>query len=456
MAAKKFRLSFYGAAGEVSGSNFLIEETSGRPAQKILIDCGLFQGSKFSDDRNREPFPYEPASIDCLVVTHPHIDHTGRIPKLVREGFKGRIISTPPCREISELMLLDSLGVLSKQSQAEGRPLLYEEKDVEAALSLWQTASYGETIRLGDLEARFLGSGHTLGSAMVEFKLGQSKLVFSGDLGNAPAPLLPDAEVTGDANYLVVESVYGDRRHEDRARRKQILEDVVEETIQGGGTLLVPAFSLERTQELLYEIQNLMESNRIPLVPVFLDSPLAIKITGLYKKYQDYLRPEARGRELFQFPQLHFTAETSQSRNINLRFRNIPKVIMAGAGMSNGGRIIHHEKEYLSDPKSTLLLASYQAPGTLGRRLADGAKEVEILGEQVPVRARIVSINGYSGHRDMEGLLEFVAQSADSLKRVFVVMGEPKASLFLVQRIKDYLGIRAYAPGVGETVELEL
>lgn len=311
----------------------------------------------------------------------------------------------------------------------------------------------------GKLKATLFDSGHILGSAMVEFAYGEKKILFTGDLGNSPAPLLKDTEIPKGVNYLVMESVYGDRNHEDMRSRKEMLEDVFEETIKKGGVLMIPAFSLERTQELLFELNDLIESGRIPSVPVFLDSPLAIKVTDIYKKYSSYFNTETRtvirsGDDVFRFPTLQSTPLTEESKAI---FHTpSPKVIIAGSGMSNGGRIVHHEKNYLPDSKNTLLLIGYQAVRTPGRVLQEGAKAVRLFGEEVPVNARVVTIHGYSAHKDMDGLFDFVEDLGDSLEKVFVVLGEPRSSLFLTQRLRDYQGIHAEAPmKVGESVELE-
>src|SRR3989344_3287955 len=430
------RITFWGGAGEVTGSNFLIETNpSAGGGRRILVDCGLFQAGSVFDSRNRDKFPYDPSSIDYLFVTHAHLDHIGRIPKLTRDGFRGVIYSTPPTREIASLMLANSLSLAQTgRPWAEKLPELFSQGDLNQSFNLWQTKPYYDEFKLDDFSVIFRDAGHTLGSAILEFKIAGKKLVFTGDLGNSPAPLLRDTDPVNNAQFLVVESVYGDRRHQDVGERKKVLEEAIESTASRGGTLIIPTFSFERTQELIYEIGDLMESSRIPLLPIILDSPLAIKITEIYKKYQDYLKPETRvSGKFLEFPQLFMTGSGEESRLITKRFGNVPKVIIAGSGMSVGGRVISHEEEYLPDAKNTLLLVGYQSPGTLGRRLVDGAKRVKISGREVEVKATVRSIDGYSGHRDAEGLLDFVAGSTDSLKKVFVVMGEPKASLFLVQ-----------------------
>ena len=454
------KIHFYGGAGDVTGSNFLLETTKLQKNIRILIDCGMFQGARIDDERNRKAFAFDPASVDYLVVTHSHIDHVGRIPKLVKDGFRGVIYSTPPTRDLAEAMLIDSLGVLEKESHHYGLAPFYAKEDGLEALKLWKVLPYHETLNVGPIGITLRDAGHVLGSAMIEFHYNGTKIVFTGDLGNTPTPLLRDTEIIKDANVLLIESVYGDRNHEPPMERKRKLEQVIEETFKKHGTLMIPAFSLERTQEVLYEIERMMEQDRIPLVPVYVDSPLAIKITDIYKKYEsEYFNKEVKyimnsGNEIFSFPQLHFTKSTDESRAIDAS--PLPKIVIAGSGMSNGGRILHHEKRFLPDPNSTLLLVGYQAVGTLGRRLQEGQKRVRIMGEDVDVRARIETIGGYSAHKDSEGLLEFVASAVDALKQVYAILGEPKSSLFLVQRIRDYLGIKAGAPVAGETVEVDV
>ncbi|MBI4136281.1 MAG: MBL fold metallo-hydrolase [Candidatus Vogelbacteria bacterium] len=449
----KTSITFHGGAGTVTGANFLFET----PGGKFLIDCGLFQGGKIVEDKNREPFPYDPASIDALFVTHAHLDHIGRIPKLVREGFRGVIYSTPPTCDIAELILSDSLGVMEKEARAGHKLPLYREDDIRVAMNLWQTLDYHQPLSWGDLVVTLRDAGHILGSAMIEIVQASRKIIFTGDLGNSPTPLLDDTESITDADHLIMESVYGDRQHEVVGERRDKLEDVIENTMQSGGTLMIPAFSIERTQELLYEIEQMTAEGRIPQVPVYLDSPLAIKVTAVYKKYESYFNkrvsdPDLIRDGLFNFRNLRKTLTTEESKAIPAAGR---KMIIAGSGMSNGGRILHHEKRYLAETKNTLLLIGYQSVGSLGRALQDGAKIVNIFGEVVAVRAKVATITGYSAHRDRDGLLDFVNRSADRLKKVFVAMGEPRASFFLAQRIRDYLGLEAIAPRAGEKFVLD-
>ncbi len=449
----KLKVTFYGGAGTVTGANFLVEDGG----EKILLDCGLMQGEPLEDKVNRSPFPYDPATIKYLIISHSHLDHVGLIPRLVKEGFRGKIISTLPTKDISKEILEDSLGILGKQARAEGKPLLYDKEDVACVMDLWETIPYRKTMKItDDVEIAFKESGHVIGSAMTEIIYKGKKLVYTGDLGNSSSPLLNDTEEITDADYLMIESVYGNRNHATHKESKDMLEDVIEETINSGGTLMIPAFSIEKTQEILYEIKEMMVDGRIPMVKVFLDSPLAIKVTELYRKHAEYLNESARERfantkngEIFSFPQLVQTLQTEDS--IAIKDYHHPKIIIAGSGMSMGGRILHHEKNYLPDPRSTLLLTGYQSVGTLGRKIQEGAKVVKIMGDYVKVNARVVTLTGYSAHKGSDDLLNFVNKMSDKVKKVFVVLGEPKSSLHFVQRVRDNLAIDAISPAYGES-----
>jgi len=433
------KLSFFGAAQEVTGSCFLLEDEK----TKILIDCGMFQGSRFNEKRTREPFPFDPSSIDAFFLTHAHIDHSGRIPKLVKEGFKGKIYSTPATKELGELMLKDSTGVLEKEARREGEKILYTEDDVDKAMNLWEGLEPHQEIKVGGFSARFYDAGHILGSAMVAIDFLGKRIVFTGDIGNTGSILQKATEMIESPTYFVMESTYGDRNHED-GDRILMLERVIEQTSKRRGVLMIPAFALERTQELLSVIANMMKGGRIPLLPIYLDSPLSIKATAIYEKYLNI--------KFFGFPNMHFSLTTEDSKKIN--DVPAPKIVIAGSGMSTGGRILHHERRYLPDKNSTLLIVSYQAPGSFGRRIQDGADSVILFGEKVPVRCHVETISGYSAHADQETLFEFVRSHSDTLKKVFLVHGEPKASLTLVQRLRDYLGVDTIAPKYGDSLEV--
>ena len=450
----KAKITFCGGTGSVTGANFLLEIDG----KKILVDCGLTQGEKLADDINWEPFPYDPKEIDILFVTHAHIDHLGRIPKLINEGFRGKIYSTEPTRGFAMPMLEDTAGILGKNREL-GLDEIYSEENIKLALTLWQGFSYHQPIKITEnVEVVFLDAGHILGSAMVEFIYNGKKILFTGDLGNSPSPILPDTEKITDIDYLIMESVYGDRNHESKDERRKFLEETIEDNYKRKGTLIIPTFSLERSQELLFELNALVENDRIPVMPIFLDSPLAIRLTEVFKQYRNYFNETAQkamihDKYLFDFPGLHSTLKSEESKMIN-GVPN-PKIVIAGSGMSTGGRVVHHERHYLPDSNNTLLLTGYQSVGTPGRLIEEGLKTVRITGEDVAVRAHIVKISGYSGHKDSDGLLNFVEDTQDKIKKVFVVMGEPTSSMFLVQKLRDCLGIEAFAPERGDSVTLD-
>ncbi len=455
MSAQTPYVGFYGGVGSVTGANFLLK-TDGA---SILIDCGMFQGKLTCDERNNQPFPFDPSTIDALIVTHAHVDHVGRIPKLVKDGFKGKIYSTEQTRELAREILEDAAHIIGEEALQCGSEPAYHQSDVKPAFKNWEVIPYYTKKAIGDVSVYLKDAGHVLGSAFIECSHESfGKIVFSGDLGNSPSPLLRDTDDVTDANYMVVESVYGDREHEPEGDRLSILEDVIEGVIAKKGTLLIPAFSLERTQMLIYDINTLAENRRIPRIPVYLDSPLAIKMMDVYRHGTEFFNEETQkiikgGDDIFAFDGLKLVVTPEASKAIHES--EGPKIIIAGSGMSHGGRIIYHEKHYLADPKTTLLIVGYQAPGSIGRQLQDGVDTVMIGDVQVTVRAQIETLRAYSGHRDIEGLLTFIGNSSRTLKKVFVTMGEPKSSQFLVQRLRDYLGINAVFPEAGQEITLE-
>lgn len=445
------KLTFHGGAESVTGANYLVEVGT----EKVLVDCGLIQGGRFAEKANYEPFPYNPAEIKAVVITHAHLDHVGRLPKLCKEGFKGDIYATHPTLDLARIVLDDSLGIMEE--------VLFSEEDLINCWKKTHGRNYGNEIQLTpNIKAVFRDAGHILGSSIIELFLKENgrgvKVVFSGDLGNSPTPFLRPTENILEADYVLVESTYGDRLHESQDERKEKLVTAIKETVKAGGVLMIPSFAIERTQELLYELHRLQESGEVPKVPVFLDSPMAIRATAVYRHYPDYLSMKAsqhlleHGDDLFDFSGLEFTLTTAASKKIN--DVPAPKIIIAGSGMSEGGRILHHERRYLSDPNSTLLIIGYQARGTLGRRLLEGASEVKIFGEQVPVRAKVKAIGGYSAHADQEGLLKWVGGIKKKPQKVFCVQGESNPALALVLKIKDKLGLAAEVPKEGEVVEL--
>lgn len=467
------RLHFYGGAEKVTGSSFVIEGEKG----KVLVDCGLEQGANVSEESVYGPFPFDPASLDALLVTHAHLDHVGRIPKLVKDGFRGKIYMTPPTEDLARLILEDSVGILGEDAKRRGLDPAYAEEDVARAMELVETVGYREEREVAPgLKATLYTTGHILGSASVRIEDEEgAALGLTGDIGNAPSPLLPDPEPVTDADALVMESVYGDRTHPDQAHRVELLHDVLAKAVAKKGAILIPAFSMERTQLMLYEISNFFSEGSLPKVPVFLDSPLAIRVTGVYEKWArldsakrgpTYFKKEAKEEmriegSIFDFPFL--TKTPSHEDSARIEGVPGPKIIIAGAGMSHGGRIGRWEAKYLPEKTTTLVIVGYQAPGSPGRRLAEGERRVKLAGQWIENRAHVEILEGWSAHADRDGLLDFAHEclaggsprgEAGRLKTIFTALGEPSSQRFLAQRIHDYLGVRAIAPTEGEVWEI--
>ncbi len=456
------RLTFHGGARSVTGANYLLDTGTA----KSLIDCGLNQGTKYAEDLNYQPFDYKPEEIKYIFITHSHIDHIGRLPKLYKDGFRGTVYTTAATRDLMAVALPDNMKQIQQEAEENRHPPLFEQKDLDGLMSLVQGVNYYEPIDLGNgAKVIFHDAGHILGSAIIEIQWKEAaseikKIFFSGDLGNPPTPLLRPNDTINSADYVVVESAYGDRVHETHEEGKGKLISVIESTIKRGGVLMIPSFAIERTQELLFELNELFNANRIPKVPVFIDSPLAIKMTAVYQRHPECFNKETAyliksGDDVFDFPGLKMTPTTEESKAIN----NIPlpKIIIAGSGMSQGGRILHHEIRYLPDPNSTILFVGYQVDGSLGRRIQKGEKEVRILGQSVPVNCHIENLSGFSAHADQPGLLKWIASSKRNSKepeKVFVVQGEEEAAGTLANLVHDNLGINAVAPQAGDSFEL--
>lgn len=468
------KLYFYGGAKAVTGANYLLEGEPNAKGEKtkILIDCGLTQGTKKEEEKNYVPFPYDPKEIDALFITHAHVDHTGRIPYLYKLGFRSPIYSTAPTKDFAGELLIDSQGLIEKEARQDKKEPLYALKDVVGAIDIWNGVKYRQIIRIKEFEVEFYDAGHILGSSFIkitenpgpsadgEREREKKTIIFSGDIGNIKTPLVKDTEPLVDTDYVVMEALYGDKLHEHTTDRKDVLEDMIEKAVTAGGTLMIPAFAMERTQELLYEINELTENARIPKAPVFIDSPLAIKLIAIYKKYSDdpdYFDKEAielfrQGDEIFNFPGLKFTLTTQQSKEIN--DAPSPKIIIAGSGMSEGGRMIHHEYRYLEDPKSMILFISYQAPGSLGRRILDGERVVKIFGEEIVVQCKVAQIGGYSAHGDQAKLLSWIRPRKAVIKKLFLVQSEDDAATVFSAKVRDELAIKAEIPDPGTVIDL--
>ena len=445
----------------MTGANYLLDfETI-----KILVDCGLNQGSKYAEDLNYEPFGYDPKIIDYVLVTHSHIDHVGRLPKLYKEGFRGTVMTSEATKDLMAVALPDNMSHIAREANDAGREPLFDQHDLNGLMSLTRGVNYDIAHDLGNgISVTFHDAGHILGSSIIEIlwpSKGQIKRIFfTGDLGNPPTPLLRPTEFVHDANYIVIESAYGDRVHEAREERKQKLADVIIDTINRKGVLMIPSFALERTQEMLFELNELHNKKTIPDVPIFIDSPLAIKMTDVYKKHVKDFNKAANylidsGDDVFRFPGLRMTPSVDESKAIN--DVPLPKIIIAGSGMSQGGRILHHEIRYLSDPNSTILFVGYQVDGSLGRRIQKGDKVVTIYRQKVEVKAHIETISSYSAHADQPALLHWIqiANTGKRLEKVFVVQGEETSAKTLANLVHERFAVEAVAPQTGDNFELD-
>ncbi|HJV32447.1 MAG TPA: MBL fold metallo-hydrolase [Patescibacteria group bacterium] len=449
------KIHFYGAAKEVTGTCYLIESGS----HKVLVDCGIFQGGNGDTQRNLLPFPFKPQELDAVFVTHPHMDHVGRVPQLVKRGYRGPIFATPPTVDLAQLLWKDMLNVMKDAKKRDKIEPMYDEHDVERATEKLEEVEYGKeaVICAGAVTAVFHDAGHVLGSSFIEFRIDGKTIVFSGDVGNDDVPLMRPTERLPAIDALVVESTYGDRLHEAPETRVESLRDAVKEIVAKKGVLMIPTFAIERTQEIILTLHHLAEQGEIPRVPVFLDSPLAIAATHVYEEYSRYFNADAEkeilsGHDLFHLPGFVATKTVDMSKMINDVVP--PKVILAGAGMMTGGRILHHLVRYLPDGNSTLLIVGFQAAGTIGRRLYEGARTVRIHGQDVRVNARVKSVGAWSAHADQAKLLRWIGEAAAKPKVVLITHGEEHAAEALERKLRRDMRIDAYVPSPGQVFDL--
>lgn len=467
------QIEFLGAAKVVTGSSILITTNK----YKILLDCGLFQGSEDLETLNKEAFAFNPAEIEFLLLSHAHIDHSGRIPKLVKEGFKGRILCTKATKDLCEIMLVDSAHIQENDTEWEnrkgrrsGKPAvepLYTVEDALLSLRYFESALYDQKIKLNDeISIRFRDAGHILGSSIIEIWIQEEKdtvkIVFSGDLGMKNKPLIRDPEIIEEADYLILEATYGNRVHENVEKRIEKLTDIINKTVLRGGTVIIPSFAIGRTQELIYELKQYYENNNdldaFMRVPIYIDSPMAISATQIFKKNAYAFDDKTKdiilsGNNPLDFENLHFVRDHKES--IALNNSDFPKVIISASGMCTAGRIRHHLKHNLWKARNSLVFVGYQANGTLGRILKDGAKSVKILGETIAVLSEVYSIEGFSGHIDQPGILGWLKGFKKKPKRVFLVHGEEDALNTLSQIIEEKFNISTIIPNMGYGFKIE-
>ncbi len=461
-------LSFHGAAGGVTGSCHLLQANG----KQILIDCGLFQGSRDLDEENANHFGFDPREIDILLLTHAHLDHCGRIPLLMRRGFRGEIITTSATRELAKLVLMDSANLQVEEARRKARrhqrrgdqppEPLYDVPDVLDAMERFgRTVRYDKPIDLADgIRATFGNAGHILGSAWVLLeveKQGERRsLLFSGDMGNREKPILNPPTPAPRADYVVMESTYGNRAHKSLADSVVELKEAILDTLERGGNVIIPTFALERAQDLLYFLRELEDQRELPrYLSVFLDSPMAISATEVFRRHPEYFNPETLhlfedGKDPFTVPGLHFTRDTDESKSIN-HLRG-GAVIMAGSGMATGGRVLHHLRNNLWRKESSVVFVGYASEGTLARRIIDGEKEVRIFGEEVRVAAKVYTIGGFSAHADQQELLDWYRGSGTPAI-TFLVHGEETGRATLAQALREQ-GRRVEAPAMHDSYTL--
>ncbi|MBN2059320.1 MAG: MBL fold metallo-hydrolase [Deltaproteobacteria bacterium] len=454
------RVTCLGGAGSVTGSCYLVESSKGK---KLLVDCGLFQGGKQMEKRNRDNWGFDPKEIDALFLTHAHIDHSGRIPKLVKDGYKGTIITSPPTMELCRIMLLDSAHIQemdaewqtrkNKRQKKDDIKPLYTLEDAEASIKLFSPVERDHTIEIEPgIKARLRNAGHILGSSILELWIeedGESiKIVFSGDLGKKDQLIVRDPHEIFDADYFFIESTYGNRLHRSYDESKKELLEAINYSVSNNEKIVIPAFAVERTQEIIYILGEFQRQGLLPDIPVYLDSPLAIKATEIFRKNKKYYDEDAQeildqGYDPFDMPNLFFTPSTNESIAINEKSGSA--IIIAANGMCTAGRIKHHLKHNLWREGASLVIVGFQAMGTTGRKIVDGAKNVKIFGENIAVRAKVFTIGGFSAHADQHDLLEWVSHFKSN-PRVFVVHGEESASEALAKMINERFNLITYVP----------
>ena len=464
-------ITFHGAAQTVTGSQHLMKVNG----SSFLLDCGLFQGPRQESHFRNQHFLYDPHSVHSLVLSHAHTDHAGNIPNLVKKGFDGQIITTAASRDLANYMILDSARIqendadfVNKKRAKRGEPPiepLYNTKDAEAALRLFTTRNYSQPFEVAPgVTAQFFEAGHILGSAItvldIEEKGQKTRLAFSGDLGRKGMPILRDPSPIADVDTLILESTYGNRIHNSPEEAHNQFRQVVEDAVERGGKVIVPSFAVGRAQELIYSLHFMMESGALPRFPVYVDSPLAVNVSKVFRQHTELQDDQTRdfagetaNHDVFDFPELTYVGSADESKAIN--DKKGPMVIISASGMAETGRVLHHLRNNIENPRTTVLIVSWQAPDTLGRRLVEKAPRVKIFGEEYKVNARVEVINGYSAHADQAGLLEWALALKGRLKKVFLVHGEPDPANALAEKLRAGGIAGVYYPKLHESVELD-
>lgn len=468
---KTLKLHFLGANRQVTGSRYCLETGS----QRILIDCGLFQEREF-EHRNWDKCPIDAGSVDAAVLTHAHIDHCGLLPKFSKEGFNGTIFCTKPTYDLMGIMLRDSAYIQQedlkyKQKRHKKKNLqspypyeaLYEIEDAERTLKQFKGVAYYNAVQIADgVLATFHDAGHILGSSSIELSVTEgdktTRIIFSGDIGQWNKPIIRDPVVHPHADYVIMESTYGDRLHEEHGDIESQLEDVINRTVERGGKVIIPTFAVERAQELVYYLGRLVHDNRIPSVPVYLDSPMAVDVTDVFYQNREFFDAAtweqiAEGNSPLRFPGLRLSKSVNESKAINAL--DAPAVVMSTSGMCTAGRIKHHLSNNINDPKATVLFVGYQGKGTLGRLIMEGRDKVRIHGKERRVKAEIAQIFGFSGHGDRDDLLKWFGAFENKPKQVFLTHGEEDSALSLAEAIKTGHGVEVTVPEYQASFDLE-
>ncbi len=448
------QLTFAGATRQVTGSCYHLKTETAN----FLVDCGLFQGGKVAEEQNNEEFPFDPKAVDFVILTHAHLDHCGRLPLLYKRGFRGTIYAVEPTIPLSRIVLDDAAGLIAEEASRDNEKPLFTEDDIPPLFDHFEACTYHKPVTVKGITFTFVDAGHILGSASVLIKTEKESIAFSGDLGNPPTPLLNPTEFIQSADYVVMESTYGNRRHEDFHLRQQRLMAAIRNSVAQGGVLLIPSFAIERSQEILHDINLAIEKGKLPYFPMYLDSPMAIEATDIYRQFSHYYNQSAVkeltvDQDLFSFPGLTMTKTTDESKSINAA--PPPKVIMAGSGMMHGGRILHHLRQYLHNPRCTVLIVGFLVENSVGRRLLDGEHEITIMGEKIHSKAKIEAIGAFSGHADQPKLLEWIGHYSPHPKHIFVTHGEEQSALDFAESIKSTItGSAVDVPYQGDTVTL--